>query len=365
MLWFIYFILVVFICRRCVRTCLSGPRNSQWHRTRIRPPRRSSWMSAGSPTLPAWTSFQQRSRPAGPPVGCHPRPFVQSCPAAFENGKPAGKQRAEKSEEKKNHLLKTFDFPFICFNLCFIGDQHTNNCLWILQTSRKLHFARAKYAAGDPIKMKFVPWDLGKHLSKMAHITFSFLFHMFPFLSYTTYAAYLCVLKCPWLLLSPSGPAQCVWQTECNKCKEIICQLWLQSLPHQSACKKKICCLSATPLFLAVQIVYNGLITAQASENHFSLKRGGENSRRNTRTQVNGNQSWRCHGKMFVMLSRLSAIWLETTQEKEGRKNKTQWPVDQRGVQKKHGKKHAAVWMTKCLLCVQVPDTEHIFSPNE
>lgn len=37
---------------------------------------------------------------------------------------------------------------------------------------------------------------------------------------------------------------------------------------------KKICCLSATPLFLAVQIVYNGLITAQASENHFSLKKG-------------------------------------------------------------------------------------------
>lgn len=112
---------------------------------------------------------------------------------------------------KKNHLLKTFDFPFICFTLCFIGDQHTNNCLWILQTSRKLHFDRDKYAAGDPIKMNFVPWDLGKqqqslwHLSKMAHMTFSFLLHMFPSLSYTTYAAYLCVLICPWLLLSPSG----------------------------------------------------------------------------------------------------------------------------------------------------------------
>lgn len=64
---------------------------------------------------------------------------------------------------------------------------------------------------------------------------------------------------------------------------------------HQTACKN-FCCLSANLLFIAAQIVYNGLITAWATENHSALK--GERNHAVTRgTQVNGNRSRRCHGK--------------------------------------------------------------------
>lgn len=193
MLWFIYFILVVFylppVC----------PHVSEWAEKLTVA---SHQNSATSPILMDVSRVSHTSSlnifptkiSAGRPASRLSSTTVRSkLSSSVWKWKTSWETESREEWRKKNHLLKTFDFPLIRFNLCFIGDQHTNNCLWILQTSRKLHFARAKYAAGDPIKMKFVPWDLGKHLSKMAHITFSFLFHMFPSLSYTTYAAYLCI----------------------------------------------------------------------------------------------------------------------------------------------------------------------------
>lgn len=62
---------------------------------------------------------------------------------------------------------------------------------------------------------------------------------------------------------------------------------------------------------------------------------------------------------MFVTLSRLCAIWLETIWEGVGEVEISDRWI--REMKKTHAKKHAAIWMTKCLLCVQVPDTECIF----
>lgn len=103
----------------------------------------------------------------------------------------------ETESREEQSSFKDLRFPLYMFQPVFYW-RPTHK-----QLPMKLHFDRDKYAAGDPIKMNFVPWDLGKqqqslwHLSKMAHMPFSFLLHMFPLLSYTTYAAYLCVLICP------------------------------------------------------------------------------------------------------------------------------------------------------------------------
>lgn len=63
--------------------------NSLWHHTRTQPLLQPSWMSAGSPRLPSWTTFRQRSQLACQPVGCHRWPSARSCPTASGSGTPA------------------------------------------------------------------------------------------------------------------------------------------------------------------------------------------------------------------------------------------------------------------------------------
>lgn len=89
----------------------------------------------------------------------------------------------------------------------------------------------------------------------------------------------------------------------------------LKSLNHHADCK--IMPPSCNLLFIAWQIVYNGLMTVWATGNHLNWE--GAHTHCKADTQVNGNSHWHCHGKCLSRCPGLVPygwIWL-------GRKKKS------------------------------------------
>lgn len=76
-------------------------------------------------------------------------------------------------------------------------------------------------------------------------------------------------------------------------CLPSVCVHVKDAQNHHPDCKMTLA--PRNLLFIAGQIVYNGLMTVWAPGNHLTWE--GTHAHCNTDTQVNGNSCWHCHGK--------------------------------------------------------------------